>query len=60
MKLQSDLVRGDIAVTDFPEYVLRMTEEDERNNSMLAQEYWVFMATTLIHLTHLTHLTTET
>ena len=37
-----DLVTSDIAVADFPDYVLRVTEEDEHNNSMLAQEYWVF------------------
>ena len=32
---------NDITVTDFADYVLRMTEEDEHNNSLLAQEYHV-------------------
>ena len=35
-------MRSDIAVNDFPDYVMRMTEEDEHNNSMLSNEYWVF------------------
>ena len=35
-------MRSDIAVSEFPDYVLRMTEEDEHNNSMLSYEYWVF------------------
>ena len=35
-------MRSDIAVSDFPDYVMRMTEEDEHNNSMLSYEYWVF------------------
>ena len=37
-----DQVTSDIAVSDFPDYVLRMTEEDEHSNSMLAQEYHVY------------------
>ena len=38
-----DQVTSDIAVSDFPDYVLRMTEEDEHSNSMLAQEYHVYI-----------------
>ena len=30
-----------IAVKMFPDYVQRMTEEDEDGNCMLAREYWV-------------------
>ena len=40
--LDQDQVAIDIAVTDFPDYVLRMTEEDEHSNSLLTKEYWVF------------------
>ena len=32
---------NDITITDFPDYVMRMTDEDEHNNSLLAQEYHV-------------------
>ena len=35
-------VKSDITVSEFPDYVMRMTEEDEHNNTMLAYEYWVF------------------
>ena len=40
--LDQDQVAIDIAVTDFPDYVMRMTEEDEHSNSLLTKEYWVF------------------
>ena len=42
-----DQWKSAITVTDFPDYVLRMTEEDEHNNSLLAQEYHVYIFTHL-------------
>ena len=34
-------VRSDILVSNFPDYVLEMTEETQRNDSKLATEYQV-------------------